>query len=253
MKNETNPLVSIVVPNYNGSRYLRECIDSVLAQTYQHWELLVCDDNSTDNSLEILRSYDDLRIAPIITLNTNVGAALVRNHCIKAAKGALIAFLDNDDFWHPEKLEKQVDFMMRNNYDFTYTDYIQFSDIYTKEVACKKKVSKKVMLRNNYILTSTAIYNAKSLGKIYMENIRKRQDWSLFLNILDASGNAYNLSEPLTHYRKHNQSLSNKKMGLLKYTYDFYHLVLGYNKISTVFMVAQYLFYYFIKKFKERF
>lgn len=249
MKN--NPLVSIIVPNYNGAKFLKECIDSVIAQTYHNWELIICDDNSTDNSLEILTSYMDKRIVRPIALKENKGAAVVRNLCIEAAKGDLLAFLDNDDFWHPEKLEKQVDFMTRNGFDFTYTDYIQFSDSYKKIVRCKKKVSKRIMLRNNYILTSTVIYNAQSLGKIFMTDIRKRQDWSLFLNILDQSGHAHNLPKPLTYYRKHSKSLSNKKLGLLRYTFDFYHEVLRYGKVKAIFMVVQYLFYYFIKKFKE--
>lgn len=248
-----NPLISIVIPNYNGAKFLQQCIDSVIAQTYQNWELLICDDNSNDNSLDILAQYQDKRIMPPIVLKENRGAAIARNYCIEKAKGELIAFLDNDDIWHQDKLKKQVAFMLANDYDFSYTDYIQFSESHEKVVACKKKVTKKIMLRNNYILTSTAIYNVKSLGKVFMADIRKRQDWSLFLNILEKSGSAYNLSEPLTSYRKHSQSLSNKKLGLLKYTFDFYHKVLGYKRIISVLMVVQYLFYYFLKKLKERF
>ncbi len=253
MKIKENPLVSIIVPNYNGAEFLKDCIDSAIAQTYPYWELLICDDNSSDNSLSIVSSFNDKRILPPIALKENKGAAVARNLCIEAAKGDYVAFMDNDDFWHPEKLEKQLAFMSDNDYDFTYTDYIQFSEHYQKEVQCKEMVSKKVMLRNNYILTSTAIYNASSIGKVYMSDIRKRQDWSLFLNILDKTGHAYNLPEPLAHYRKHADSLSNKKLGLLKYTFDFYHKVLGYGKVRSVCMLIQYLVYYFIKKLKERF
>ncbi|UJH69042.1 glycosyltransferase family 2 protein [Allomuricauda sp. SCSIO 65647] len=248
-----SPLVSIIVPNYNGAEFLEECIDSVISQTYKNWELIICDDNSTDGSLEIVCKYKDKRILPPIALKKNQGAAVARNLCIETAKGELLAFLDNDDFWHPEKLKKQVDFMIRNAFDFTYTDYIQFSDSHKKIVRCKERVSKRVMLRNNYILTSTVMYNASSIGKVYMSNIRKRQDWSLFMNILNKSAHAYNLTEPLTHYRKHPKSLSNKKLGLLGYTFDFYHKVLGYGKIMAVFMLVQYLFHYFIKKIKEIF
>lgn len=230
-----------------------QCVESVLAQTYQNWELLICDDNSSDNSLEVLAQYEDPRIPPPIALKVNQGAAEVRNQCIKVAKGDFIAFLDNDDFWHAEKLEKQIDFMTKNGYDFTYTDYVQFSERYEKTIRCKKRVSKRMLLRNNYILTSTVIYNTARLGKIYMANIRKRQDWSLFLNILDKTPYAYNFAEPLAHYRKHSQSLSSNKFGLLKYTFDFYHKVLGYGKPISIVMLLQYLFYYFTKKFKEHF
>ncbi|WP_425235168.1 glycosyltransferase family 2 protein [Ulvibacterium sp.] len=248
-----DPLVSIIVPNFNGAKFLGQCIDSVLAQSYRNWELLICDDNSTDDSLEVITCFDDARIPPPIILTENKGAAVARNECIQAAKGEYIAFLDNDDYWHPKKLEKQLHFMSRNNYHFTYTDYIQFSEHYEKSVACKKHVSRRIMLRNNYILTSTAMYKAAAIGKIYMSDIRKRQDWSLFLNILDQTKKAYNLSEPLAYYRKHSRSLSSKKLGLLKYTYDFYHKVLGFGKFMTIIMVMQYLMYYFVKKIKERF
>ena len=220
------PLVSIIVPNYNGADFLARCIDSVLEQTYDNWELIICDDNSTDYSLEILAKYNNTKILPVIVLEQNQGAAVVRNRCIEVAKGDYIAFLDNDDFWHPEKLEKQIQFMIDNDYGFTYTDYIQFSPDYEKTIRCKKRVSRRILLRNNYILTSTAIYNTTKLGKIYMADIRKRQDWSLFLNILEKTPHAYNLAEPLTHYRKHSKSLSNNKLGLLKYTFDFYNIIL---------------------------
>ena len=120
-----------------------------------------------------------------------------------------------------------------------------------KLLAARKKVDKKTLLKNNYILTSTVIYDAKKLGKIYMANIRKRQDWSLFINIIERSGPAYCLTEALTYYRKHDQSLSANKFNLIKYNYDFYHKVLGYGKTTSFFMLCRYMLHYFLKKFKE--
>ena len=115
-------LVSIVMPNYNGGKYLKETIDSVLSQTFDNWELLFVDDCSTDNSLEIVRSYADERIR-IFQNETNRGAAVSRNRAIEAANGRWIAFLDSDDLWLPEKLEKQVAFMKDKEIVFSFTDY----------------------------------------------------------------------------------------------------------------------------------
>ena len=247
------PLVSIIVPNYNGATFLNECIDSVLAQTYEKWELIICDDHSTDESVELILHYSDNRILPPIVFPENKGAAEVRNAAIASAKGEMIAFLDNDDYWAETKLEEQLKFMTVNGYNFTYTDYVQFSEQKSKIVHSKKKVDKKILLRNNYILTSTVIYDARQLGKIYMASIRKRQDWSLFINIIEKSGEAYCLPKALTYYRKHNQSLSANKFNLIKYNYNFYHRVLNYNKITSFFMLCRYMLYYFLKKFLELF
>ncbi|MBU2995973.1 glycosyltransferase [Cellulophaga baltica] len=247
-----NPLVSIVVPNYNGADYLKECIDSILNQSYTNWELIICDDNSKDKSVEVINSYNDSRILPPIILETNQGAAITRNSAIKAAKGVFIAFLDNDDYWNEDKLKLQLEFMLKNNYSFTYTNYIQFSKTKNTLISCKNKVSKNDLLRNNYILTSTVIYDAEKLGKIYMVNMRKRQDWSLFINIVKKSKYAYCLPLELTNYRKHDNSISANKFDLFMYNFNFYNNALGYNKFMSLLLMVRFLFYYFIKKIIER-
>ncbi len=211
------------------------------------------EDRSTDNSLEVIRSFKEKRIIPPLSLEINQGAAVARNKAIEHAKGSFIAFLDNDDHWAPEKLKEQLYFMLENNYEFTYTDYFQFSTTYNKRIRCKMKVNYNDLLRNNYILTSTVMYNADALGKIYMENIRKRQDWSLFINIIRKSGSAYNLPKPLAYYRRHEESLSATKLDLIKYNFNFYHKVLGFSWTESFFLMIRFLFYYFLKKFKERF
>ena len=115
-------LVSIIMPNYNGAKYLQETLNSVLAQSYTNWELLFVDDCSTDNSLEIVQAIQDERIR-ILKNENNSGAAKSRNYALCEAKGKWIAFLDSDDLWTPEKLEKQIAFMDTNAYVFTFTDY----------------------------------------------------------------------------------------------------------------------------------
>ncbi len=248
-----NPLVSIITPNYNGAKYINKCINSVLNQSYTDWELIICDDNSTDNSLDIINSYNDKRILAPIQLQKNQGAAVARNLAIEKASGNFIAFLDNDDYWTNDKLMKQINFMKKNNYSFSYTNYVQFNSKKRKGINCKNKVTKKDLLKNNYILTSTVIYNAEQLGKIYMANIRKRQDWSLFINIIEKSKYAYNLPEELSFYRRHEDSISSNKLQLFKFNFDFYNSVLGYSKTYSILLMTRFLFYYVIKKFKEKF
>ena len=124
-----NELVSIITPCYNSEKFLDECISSVLNQTYQNWEMLIVDDNSSDNSSILINSYSkkDERIKPLY-LNDNIGAAMARNKAISKAKGKYLAFLDSDDVWLPKKLEVQTNFMKKNNCSFVFSSYSVISD-----------------------------------------------------------------------------------------------------------------------------
>ena len=122
-------LVSIITPNYNSEKYIRETIESVQAQTYTNWEMLVIDDCSTDGSLKILKELSEKDSRVKILLNKrNSGAAVSRNYGLREAKGKWIAFLDSDDLWVPEKLAKQIHFMNANNYSFSYTNYEEIDE-----------------------------------------------------------------------------------------------------------------------------
>ena len=120
-------LVSIIMPTYNCARFIRESIDSVLAQTYTNWELIIVDDSSTDNTAEMVANFNDPRIH-YLRNEQNEGAALTRNKALRAAKGRYIAFLDSDDLWHPDKLERQIAFMEQNGYAFTYHEYTEIDE-----------------------------------------------------------------------------------------------------------------------------
>ena len=122
-----NELVTIIMPIYNEEKYLQEAIQSIVEQTYVNWELICINDASTDQSLELLNQYKSDKIK-IISLQKNSGSAIARNEGIKQAKGRYIAYLDGDDYYHKNKLEKQLTFMQKNQYAITYTGYAFFNE-----------------------------------------------------------------------------------------------------------------------------
>jgi len=180
-------LVSIITPTYNSERFIAQTIESVINQSYTNWEMLITDDCSNDNTIDIVKFYQskDSRIK-LFKLEKNHGAGVARNHSLKNAKGRYVAFCDADDQWKKNKLELQLKFMEENNLEFSYSDYevIDENGNFLRNVKCPKKLTYKKLLRNNYVGCLTAIYDTKFLGKLMMSKIRKRQDWVLWLNIM---------------------------------------------------------------------
>ena len=238
-------LVSVIMPVYNAEKYLHDAVASVLAQTYPHWELWLIDDASADHSREIINtlSRGDQRIRSI-HLEHNSGSAVARNKGIEAANGKYIAFLDADDRWLPEKLSRQVEFMQQNNYVFTCTDYAVMDAqgaLSNKIIKAPSKANYRQLLKNNSIGCLTAIYDAEQLGKCYMPDIRKRQDYGTWLNILRTGAVVHGLNETLAVYRYGMDSLSNKKTGVLKYNWQ---LLRRHQQLS--FLAAAYYFTCFL-------
>lgn len=217
--------VSIITPVHNSERFVEACIQSVKAQTYPHWEHILVDDCSTDRSAEIIKGHveNDARVK-YIALEVNSGAGVARNTAIKAAQGDFIAFLDSDDLWYPEKLQKQLAFMNGNNYHFSFTAYDNIDESgnpLQKKVQAKPKVTYKTALYKNPIGCLTVIYDVGFFGKQYMPKIRKRQDYALWLKLLKKT-DAYGLDECLSRYRTGNESISSNKMDLIKYEWKIY-------------------------------
>ena len=190
---ENNLLVSIVTPCYNSAKYIGETIESIQAQSYKNWELLITDDCSSDNTVEIVNSYilNDSRIK-LFRLDVNKGGGIARNNCIQEAGGRYIAFCDSDDRWDPKKLEKQITFMQNNDYAFSYTSYMTcYGNGEVKGiVVCPRKVTFKSLLRDDKMGCSTIVYDVEKVGKIFFPFIRKRQDWGIARNncIQEAGG-----------------------------------------------------------------
>lgn len=176
----TSGLVSIITPSYNSSLFIVQTIESILAQTYTNWELLITDDCSTDNSVEIIEWYcqKDARIK-LFLRKCNGGAGICRNNSIQKAKGQFIAFCDSDDYWMPDKLEKQLAFMAKKGCVLSYTSYMTCDENGDMKgiVVCRNTESFFSSKCNNGIGCLTAMYDVRKMGKIFMPTIRKRQDW----------------------------------------------------------------------------
>ena len=233
-------LVTIVTPVFNSSKFLHETIDSVLNQTHSNFEMICVDDISTDSSVQIINEYSsiDSRIK-LIQLHTKGGASIARNSAIKQASGKYIAFLDADDIWHPEKLEKQIKFMKENLYSFTYTNFSMIDDKSNilGYAQSEEIVNYKSLLKRNSIGCLTVMYNKEDVGLVQIERIDKRNDYALWLNILKKVSYGYCLTETLSSYRISENSLSNKshKLNLLKYHFYLFNRVEGFGVIKSLY------------------
>lgn len=222
-------LVSIVMPSYNTAKYIAETVQSVLAQTYQNWELIIVDDCSTDDTNEVVKPF--LRDSRIRYLKNekNSGAAVSRNRALREAKGKWIAFLDSDDLWMPEKLEKQIAFMKENGYTLSFTEYEKIDEdskplnIY---VSGPEKVNKRKMYNYDYIGQLTMMYSAKEFGLIQIKDIKKNNDYAIRLQLYKKPGTcAYLLKENLAKYRVRKVSISHDKFRRkFKSHYDLFHM-----------------------------
>jgi glycosyltransferase involved in cell wall biosynthesis len=246
------PLVSVITPTYNAELFIEQTIASVRAQTYTNWEMVIVDDASTDTTTAILKKYaaEDARIKYHV-LKTNAGAAIARNTAIEKASGSYIAFLDADDLWMPEKLSKQIAFMQEKNVEVCFSSYELMNEAgesLGKMVKALPKVNFSKMLKSNYVGNLTGIYNAETLGKVYMPAIRKRQDWALWLTLIKKVGYAYSISAPLAKYRLRENSISSNKLNLLKYNYTIYRKALKFGAFkSSLYLIRFLIEHFFIK------
>ncbi|MBU5430215.1 glycosyltransferase [Kineothrix sp. MSJ-39] len=221
----TEGLVSVIMPSWNTGEYLAEAIQSVIDQTYTKWELIIVDDCSTDQTDEIIALFHDDRIR-YFKNDRNSGAALARNRALQKACGEWIAFLDSDDLWNPEKLEKQIDFMLQNGYVFSYTEYEKIDEggnalgiVVTGPVVIRKKE----IYRYDYIGHLTMMYNVKEFGMVQIKNISKNNDYAIRLQLYKRDGACcYLLNENLAKYRIRKKSISHDS--LLKKIKSHYEL-----------------------------
>lgn len=246
------PQVSIITPLYNSAAFIEQTIRSVLAQTFTDWEMLIINDASTDDGYDKVLAFakSDPRIKPL-QLDENSGAGAARNLGIKNAAGNFIAFLDADDLWRPEKLEKQIRFMEKSGAKISFTSYNLIDEngsSLNQNIEALPEVDFKKMLRSNYIGNLTAMYDSRFFGKVFMSTLRKRQDWAFWLTLVKKAGKAHGIPEILADYRIRKNSISSNKIEMLKYNFAVYHEHLGFSKIKSAFLMSRFLWEHFFVK-----
>ena len=252
---ESAPMVSVIMPAYNSAAYISEAIGSVLQQTYPHWELLVIDDASTDNTISLVeeQSKRDSRIK--LTKNIdNQGPGFSRNAGIEVAKGDFIAFLDSDDLWLPVKLERQLNLMKENDLTMCFSSYLLMDEQgnrIPRMIEALPVLTYEKLLRSNYVGNLTAIYDVRKTGKIYAPELRKRQDWGLWLTILWKFGPAHGILEPLAIYRIREESLSRNKYSLVRHNYRIYRDFLNFGYLKSIFFMGRFLWEHFMVKSRQ--
>lgn len=249
-------LVSIIIPLHNNEDTIGETMESIISQSYPHWEMIIVDDASTDRSQEIVRDFmqKDSRIQ-LTCLAENRGAGEARNIAIEKAGGRYIAFCDADDCWLPTKLEKQLEFIKTGGYPFTFTSYHTRNNHgkINGTVNCPRKVNRWNILVNNNIKTLTAVYDTRITGKCFMPSYRRSQDWCLWIDLINRFGQAHGLQIPLAVYRQRKYSLSYNKLKRFKANFTVYNKFCGFNAVASFAMLSGvFLPYYFYKKIKQK-
>lgn len=241
-----NSLVSIITPCFNSEKYVSQTIQSVLSQTHQNWEMLLVDDCSNDETFAILSKFvsQDARIKAF-KLEKNAGAGVARNYAIQHAQGNYIAFLDADDLWKPEKLEKQLHFMQIENIPFTFSFYETIDEtgnLRNEMITTPSKITYKQLYFCNWIGNLTGMYSVDFFGKIPISSIKKRQDWMLWLQIVKQIKTAIPVPESLAYYRVREDSISASKWKLIAFNFKVYRDFHQRNFFSACWDTIQFLY-----------
>lgn len=245
--------VSIITPVYNSALFLKETADSVRIQTYEDWEWILVDDCSNDNSWDIMQSLaeKDNRIK-IYKNPTNLKSGKTRNLAIKEATGRFIAFLDSDDIWHKDKLSIQIQFMIDNDYYFTHTSY-GYIDEKSQKIKSTFHVSSRVdykhLLKRTEISCLTAVYDSYKIGKFYMSNHERKQDYALWLGILKSGINSFGIDKELAYYRQTEGSATSKKHKLVFKHVKFLMETQNFSLIKAMYYTSYWMANGFIRYF----
>ena len=251
-----NDLVSVIVPAHNAEPFLEAALRSALAQSYGRLEVIVIDDGSTDGSARIAArvAADDRRVR-LIRCKTNVGAARARNAGIEAATGRYIAFLDSDDLWLPEKTARQLAVFEATQALVCYTAYRTMDEAGrygSRVIPVPATVTHAELLHTNVIPTSSAMYDTRRIGKVYMPDLRKRQDYGLWLKILKEADTrpgpvAVGIDEPLMVWRRRAGSVSSNKLSAARYQWRVYRELERMPLWRSLYCFAHYAFHGLVK------
>ncbi|MFL9830050.1 glycosyltransferase family 2 protein [Flavobacterium sp. ST-87] len=239
------PLVSVIIPTFNSEKYISDTIQSVQNQSYQNWEVIIFDDASTDETQTIITPFLTDKRIKFYSLEKNSGTGIARNLAVSKASGKYISFLDADDLWKPEKLEKQINFMQKQKLPFTFSFYDcidEQGNSLNRRVEAPRNLSYTQLFFCNYVGNLTGIYDVEYFGKISISSIRKRQDWMHWLTLLKKIKTAKPVPESLAIYRIRKNSLSTSKTALIQYNFAVYRQFHGFNWIVSVFCMIGFLF-----------
>jgi len=242
-------LVSIIMPAFNSSKYISNSITSIQEQSYTHWELIIVDDASTDNTVEVINSFKDSRIR-LLRNTHNEGAALSRNKALREANGMWITFLDSDDIWMNKKLETQLNYMRLNNCSFTYTDYIieQNGKRLPYKFTAPNFINKRRIFNYCYFSTITVMYDQSIVGLIQIPDLKKNNDYAMWLIAIEKT-NFYRIPIVLSCYVKHTNSISSgSKLKLIKWHYILFRKGFNKNKVVSMYLTTKNLIFGILKK-----
>lgn len=246
-------MVSVIMPAYNAERTIAEAIESVLNQTYSDFELIVINDCSTDATKEIVEKYvaSDSRVK-LVNNTVNLGVSTSRNTGISNAKGEYIAFLDSDDMWRKDKLEKQLDVMVSNKAILSYTAsaFIDSSGKpFNYVMEAEKKTTLRTLLKKNLISCSSAMIRSDVMKTIKMPNDKMHEDYYVWITVLRKYKYAFGVNEPLLIYRLTSNSKSSNRIKSAKMIYNTYHAV-GYNHLLATLLTLRYTVHSVSKRYK---
>lgn len=249
-------LVSVVMPCFNSEKTIERAIESVLNQSYPFLELLIINDFSYDNSKLVIEKFCKLdnRIK-FFDNDVNIGVALSRNIGIKNSIGKFLAFCDSDDFWHPEKIEKQLKYIDKynivcSNYKIIYNNFDDFKIVNGPEF-----ILGSMFFKSNFIPNSSAIYDVSRLGKVYQKKVGS-EDYLMWLELAKINNyKAYRLQEVLMDYTKFDQSLSSNKLKSAIWTWNIFYNELNLGLFKSLFFFLNYLFinvrkHFIVREFK---
>lgn len=227
-KKKEKTKIDIILPNYNSSQFIIETVKSILKQTYKHWRLIIVDDFSDKKTISILKKNFKRKNIKIHYLNKNRGAGFCRNFAIAKSNSQYLAFIDSDDVWQKNKLEKQLYFMKKHNYSFTYTNYETFGDK-NRKISNPSKLNYSSFIKNTSIATSTMMIKRSKIKNIRFTNTKICEDYYFKCSLLKKVKYAYCLNKNLTRYRVRKNSLQSSN---IRNMYWIWKINKNYNKLN---------------------
>ena len=228
-KKKEKTKIDIILPNFNSSRFITKTINSILKQSYKNWKLIIIDDCSDKETKNLLKKISKKKIK-VVFLKKNRGAGFCRNFAIKKSKSPYIAFIDSDDTWEKDKLKKQLEYMKKNNFSFSYTNYKTFGEK-KRNVNNPSKLNYSKFLRNTSIATSTMMIKREIIGNIKFTNTKICEDLFFKCRLLKKVGHAFCLKQYLTNYRIRKNSLQSNNF---KNFYWIWKINKNYNKLGVI-------------------